>query len=329
MSAADRPKPKKLSQAEFRRLAATPPVRTVRTLGPGVADFLEQYRPERIDDDVWGRTRPAFLAAMSMCGAGSVVSAQKLAAPVASFLAWRARQGLRNIDTTAFTYPDIDAWVKAMAHQPGTLNDYAERLRSLAREVNPERCPAKWESLPRNRVRPAYTPDEVHAIVTAITGQRSPTICRQLCAIAGLGLGAGLDSPDLRHLMSGHITDDGDAGIRVSVPGSRPRAVMVRRTYEPLVRTGVRGLRPGELVLGRDATRRNIVAAIVEKAEIADPRVPRIEAARLRSTWLLWAVQQPIPLTTLLSAAGLTSGHTLYDLVATLDRTDPQPGALR
>jgi hypothetical protein len=71
------------------------------------------------------------------------------------------------------------------------------------------------------------------------------------------------------------------------------------------------------MILGRVVDRRNIVGAIVEKADLFDD-APHIEASRLRSTWLTTLMTERIPINVILDAAGLKSARTLTELVATL-----------
>ena len=78
----------------------------------------------------------------------------------------------------------------------------------------------------------------------------------------------------------------------------------------------------GRLVLGRIADRRNIVSAIVEKAELFD-EVPHLEAGRLRATWLSVLLSEHVPIAVVLDAAGLKSARTLTELIDTLPEIDP------
>jgi hypothetical protein len=134
-----------------------------------------------------------------------------------------------------------------------------------------------------------------------------------MCAIVGLGLGAGLDSTDLRPLCACHVIDHGDDGIEITVTGRRPRTVWVDEEYRGLVREGVAGLRPNALVIGQKRDRSNIAAGVIEHA-IIHRDAPHITQARLRATWLARQISQPIPLLSLMEAAGLQSVQTLVDI---------------
>lgn len=120
-----------------------------------------------------------------------------------------------------------------------------------------------------------------------------------------------------------HIDDRGDGGgIWVTIPSDRPRTVIVRRDYEPLVRAGITDLGPGALIIGRTRGRSGSVSSAIEDAEVFED-CPRIEARRLRTTWLTWLVTNRIPLNVILTAAGLTSARTITDLIAALPPSEP------
>ena len=134
-----------------------------------------------------------------------------------------------------------------------------------------------------------------------------------MCAIVGLGLGAGLDSTDLKPLRGRDVVDHGDDGIEITVTGRRPRTVRVEDDYCELVREGVTGLRPGSLVIGQKHDRNNVAARVVDQALIRGD-APHIEQTRLRATWLARKISQPVPLLALLKEAGLQSVQTLVDI---------------
>lgn len=165
-----------------------------------------------------------------------------------------------------------------------------------------------------------YTTEEEAAITRYAFRQRHGATRRQLCIAVGLCGGAGGDSVDLRHARRHHIEVTPD-GIIVNFPGPRSRRVVVRRSYEALVFAGIEGLTPGQLLIGTTVGRKNIVARIVEQAELHG--APHIEASRLRTTWLAWLMTRPVPLNVILDGAGLATARTLGDLLAYLPAGNP------
>ncbi len=212
----------------------------------------------------------------------------------------------------------IERWcsVEVNSHlDDSTASTHRARLRALASDVNAgPTAPARGHTIGKNAIRPPYNDAEIAAIIRVVQNQPSPRIGQQMCAMVGLGLGAGLDSLDLRHLTTHHVEASGAGGLFVRVQGDRPRLVAVRSRYEELVRQGLTGLRSGALLLGRNANRRNVTAHIVADA-VALGKAPHIEQSRLRSTWLTELMCAPVPLAVILTSSGLRSSRSLVELL--------------
>lgn len=162
--------------------------------------------------------------------------------------------------------------------------------------------------------------------------QPTPELTRQVSLLVGLGAGAGIDSTDLKRLHGRDAVDHGpEIGIEVHVTNlrrskdntlhERRRTVWVLREYEDLVRAGLQGVRPNQLLLGRDAERANVAASVYARAALHGD-VPELAQSRLRSTWLATHLQRATPLNLLLRAAGLTTARTLVELIAHLPQHD-------
>jgi hypothetical protein len=162
---------------------------------------------------------------------------------------------------------------------------------------------------------------------------------RELSFLIGLGLGAGLDGRDLRHVTRDGLTDldigEATPALLVTVGGTeRPRTVVVRRQYEPLVRDALRlhdSTRRGQHapVLGRKESRRNVTTPAISNAVTAQTGVGLvIDVNRLRATWLVACMTAVVPLGVLLRAAGLRSARSLTDLLAHCPEPDPADVAL-
>jgi hypothetical protein len=166
----------------------------------------------------------------------------------------------------------------------------------------------------------------MQALIRAIQVQPTEELVRRLCLCVGLGAGAGIDSPDLK-LLDACVTDHGDDGICVHVPGTHPREVWVLRDYERLVRRGLQGLRDGQPLVGRVKTRRNVAGAIYAEAILLGS-LPKPEQSRLRTTWLATLMTRSVPLAVILTAAGLKSTRTLFDLLPHLEPIAGTAGAV-
>jgi len=219
---------------------------------------------------------------------------------------------------------DVDEY--ARTGMPGSSeksrSDRRSRLRVLSDHLNPEQAPSQGVVIPREAIKPPYTAAEMQALVRAIQVQPTEEMVRRLCLCVGLGAGAGIDSPDLKLLDTSYVTDHGDDGICVQVPGAHARDLWVLRDYEHLVRRGLQGLRDGQPLVGRVKSRRNVAGAIYAEAILLGS-LPKPEQSRLRTTWLATLMTRPVPLAVILTAAGLKSTRTLFDLLPHLDSAAP------
>ena len=93
---------------------------------------------------------------------------------------------------------------------------------------------------------------------------------------------------------------------------------LIDNIREHLVRRGLQGLRDGQPLIGRIKTRRNVAAAVYADAVLLGS-LPKLEQSRLRTTWLATLMTRPVPLAVILTAAGLKSTRTLFDLLPHLD----------
>jgi hypothetical protein len=321
------------SRAAAKRAAAA--ARTAKQAPPQLpaelVAHLDSYVPEKVAPSTWTTVRTAHRDVMMRSGLKGEESFKKRSRELAHYLADRHEQGLSIAVADAMTYAAIDDhYARRCEHlTEGSRNERRSRLRKLAEAVNPGLdAPARAVTLGHQSIKPPYSADEEAAIKRLALRQRNKGSRRAMCAAVGLCAGAGCDSVDLRDMHGRHVHDFGPAGILINIPGKRPRSVVVRREYEELVRIGMEGIGPDDLVIGKVPTRRGIVSKVVESAEILGD-VPHIEAARLRATWLAWLMCRAVPLNILLDAAGLISARTLIDLLPHLPSTDPALDVLR
>ena len=204
-------------------------------------------------------------------------------------------------------------------------------LRRALRSLDPAASATRIAYQP---VAGPYSAAECAALVRLARHQPSESRRRELSFVVGLGLGAGLDGRDLRNTDRSSFVDlelpgeEPVLAVRVGCT-ERPRTVVVRLDYEPLVREALAShdaARRGASapILGRSASRRNITTPVMEHAVTAraGERVA-IEVNRLRATWLVAAMCARVPLGALLSAAGLRSARSLTDLLVHCPTPDP------
>ncbi len=322
------------SKAEAKRLAAAKRAAAEHPeeMRPELRQILDRYRPLQVDTDTWEAIRAVHHAIMARSGIAGKNSFVHRCGDLASYLAWRHEMHLPTGIREAMTFAAIDEYHRRGDHSTLSARSRDERhskLRNLARRANPGLdAPTPAATIRHQAIKAPYSHREELIIGRLALRQRKPVIRRQLCAIVGLGAGAGLDPADLRRLRRRDVVDLGDDGIRVGISGKRARTTWVRRTHEPLVRAGIDGLTGHQLVIGTNKDRRNVTTGVIAQAELLGD-VPAIEIGRLRSTWLRWAMSQTMPLSVLLNAAGLTTARTLEDLIPYLDAPQPDPTAMR
>jgi hypothetical protein len=188
------------------------------------------------------------------------------------------------------------------------------RLRALASKVHPS--PAAPPAIPagaRTRLKPPYTSREDAALLRMARGQARPERTRKLLLLIGLARGAGASSADLRIVEVTDIVDHGRHGIDVALgTGDSRRVVPVRRTYEAVVREGLKDATQTGLLFGQGG--KNAINEVVGSAVVLSSDVPRLEVGRLRTTWIAELMHLPIPLSTLMTAAGLQGARTFADI---------------
>lgn len=313
--------PRRPSKAEAlrRRAAATAQITTPTVLRPELAQIIEEFNVSR-----YGRSsqpvRPFIVEAILRSRLTGEESVRKHCRHLAALAVFCDAQGLPLSVEAVLTTATIDDYIRRGMVGASSDNRLERRRRLLwvASAANPgPNTPARLSPVGYASIKPPYTPRERAAIIRIARTQPNERAGQQLAAVVALGFGAGADSVDLRRLWIRDITLDEQAGTSVQFHGPRPRIVPVRRAAEDLLRLAVQGRRPDDLVIGRDVERKNTVATIVEDAAVY--RIPHIEPARMRATWLADLMTDTIPLAVILQAAGLKSARTLVDVLPHLD----------
>jgi len=187
-------------------------------------------------------------------------------------------------------------------------------LRALARAHESAPRPAP---LPRERAKPPYSEAEIDGYLRLARAQ--PTEARRMRATAllCLGAGAGIVGQELRHLRGRDVIAR-SGGLVVEVSGRRARAVPVLARFGAPLAEAARFAGQGYVLGGREPGRRNLSDAL-GAALSSDASLPRLEAGRLRSSWLCQCAEL-IGLRAFMDAAGLRCSQRLGDLAADLPK---------
>jgi len=301
--------------------------RTFTPLPQDCEKYLEGFRPDGVDDLMWAVAGPIVDEVMRRSQLGSREVFVRACSVVAGFFVWRVTTGQSLSLADALMPVEVDRWAAAHPEWSAQMtNTYRSRLRTVAQTVNvlwP--VPPAGASAGHIEPRAPYSSDEITQICRIAVGQRSDTHRRQVCAIVGLCAGAGLASEDLRALRRRDIDDRGDV-MFVRVPGRRSRTTVVLAEFEDLVRAGIDGLHPDDLVIKERQTRSNVTGQILDRIE-RGATDPKIDTYRLRNTWLVTQLGRSVPLNVLLAASGLQGARTLADLISYVDTVDPSTAA--
>jgi hypothetical protein len=303
-------------------------------VSPEVADAVSAYTPHKANRAAWVDNQTVAHRLVLGYRPASPRNARNVCSHVACFLTWFANwpgrtNACANVDLTELlTAGVIEAYVAASSHTDRSRASVRSTMRRAIGSLNPDAQPLK---VARPPVAAPYTPAECARIVRLAQNQPTNAATASMSFIVGLGLGAGLDTKDLRHLTAACFNetrpDAGPAVLTVTVQEDRRRTVPVRDVYAPLVRRALSihaalGKARDDLILGKVADRTNVVDAL-SRAKSADPAgVLQLRVGRLRNTWLVAAMCAPMPLAEVLRAAGLGSARTLTDLLPFCPKPD-------
>ena len=224
--------------------------------------------------------------------------------------------GLELRPEVVFCPPVIERFIVANAQgfSPPTARTLRTNCRSLGRALQayPEPAPVR---LPRERAKAPYNQTEISAYLALADAQ--PTAARRLRAgaVIALGAGAGLVGADLSHVRGGDVVAR-SGGVLVEVRGRHPRAVPVLGRFHAGLLASAAFAGTGYLTGGTERSRRNVSSALVASLS-GGADLPRLELARLRSTWLC-ELAGLMGLGAFMAAAGVGCSQRLGDIVAGL-----------
>jgi integrase len=203
-------------------------------------------------------------------------------------------------------------------------------LRFIGRQVVPHLYPADLP-LPRERSRQPYSPAEISGYLALADAQPATGRRMRAAGLVCLGAGAGLIRGDLRDARGSDVSAR-PGGVVVTVRGARPRAVPVPARYHARLLAAARFAGTGLICGGTDPGRRNLTSPLIIALD-GGGGLPRLDASRLRATWLAEVAELP-GLATFMRAAGISCSQRLGDLAAGLEPAGAagavrRPGAAR
>jgi hypothetical protein len=282
--------------------------------GPEAAGYIASWRPSSVTPQAASFARVVVAAA----GPYRRERAKSLLWAAGRLADWAAGLGLEPVPQVLLHPSVIERFT---AHAPGltgvTRRTLRTNLRFLARAVVPQLHPAD-APLPRERAKAPYSPAQIDGYL-ALAGAQ-PTAARRMRAtgLVCLGAGAGLIRSDLRAVRGTDICRR-SGGVIVEVRGKRPRAVPVLAFYRDILLASAEFAGDQLVTGGTDPGRRNVTTPLTSSLA-GGTGLPRLDASRLRATWLADCAQL-LGLATFMAAAGITCSQRLGDIIAGL-----QPG---
>jgi hypothetical protein len=295
-------------------------VQTPGSLGPQTAATIAAYRPRAVS---------AAAGAFARCVVGraapqSPKRAKALLFATGRLAAFAESVGFELCSEALLCEAAIERFILCGCQglSPATVRTLRSNLRALARALDAHPHPLSTP-LARERAKAPYSPAEIDGYLRLAACQSTEARRMRACALVCLGAGAGIVAGELRHIHGADVIAR-SGGVLVKVRAQAPlRARIVpvlARFQEPLLAAAVFAGGDGLICGGRDPGRRNLSDALCRTLS-ADPSLPRLQAGRLRSTWLYQAAQA-IGLQAFMAAAGVRCSQRLGDIAATLPAID-------
>jgi integrase len=197
---------------------------------------------------------------------------------------------------------------------PATRRTLRTNLRALARATWRYPPPA-LVALQRERAKAPYLEAEIDGFLRLADAQSTRARGLRASALVCLGAGAGVIAGELRHVRGVDVLER-SGGLLVQVGGARARAVPVHGRYQQRLLEAAAFAGERYAIGGRDPDRRNVTDTL-SRALSTDRSLPRLQAGRLRSTWLMQCAER-IGLGAFMHAAGISCSQRLGDLAAQL-----------
>lgn len=281
---------------------------------PAVAAAIATYAPASVSAAAAAFARTA----VSEAGPGSPTRAKALLWAASRLAGFGDQVGLEPKPEALLRASVIERFIAlgCVELSPASRRTLRTNLRALARARDPAPAPAP---LPRERAKPPYSQAEIAGYLRLAAAQPTATRRMRAQALVALGAGAGVIGSELRQVR-GDDVHRRSGGLVVEVSGYRARAVPVLARFGRPLEQAARFAANGYLVGGLDPERKNLTDRL-NAALGRDGGLPRLEAGRLRSSWLCECARA-IGLRAFMDAAGVRCSQRLGDLAAGA----PEPG---
>lgn len=278
-------------------------------VGDSVSGAIRQFSPKDIPDESWSRIGDVVRRSVEMVTPPTAYRAGVYLNSVTQLAYWADTIG-QSIEPDNLFHPEtIERFItERISHlTPGTQTNYRSQLRAVGRAVIGATLYPPTGKVSRPEQKPAYTPDEVNALVFWASSRATAHLRRNSLVLLALGLGVGLTSQEMSRLTGDDVFADDD-GVIVRVIGAKAREVPVLRRWEDDLESFAResGRRP---VLLPDRTRivSHSISNFVDRCSRGG--APGLSVQRLRTTWIMRQMTSGTPLAALSTVAGVDATH--------------------
>lgn len=220
--------------------------------------------------------------------------------------------------------------VGCAALSPATRGNYRSKLLRLREAVIGGDCvTGKPVKLSASDAAKPYSPAERSALWAWASGQPTDELRSGLQILLAVGLGCGLDSSEIIPLCAHDVRRPGNGAVVVAVRGRRERLVVCRRPWEQVLAEHAARFDGHAAYLFRPGVHtraKNTVTNFLSRTHPA-PGTPALKTGRLRASWMIDLIEENLPLTVILTAAGVDSLHSLSRILPYVRGTDPAHAA--
>jgi hypothetical protein len=286
--------------------------KTTRT----VSEWIEQYRPPEAPDTWDSAEGPFVREVVRKTKPVSAADAYKLMAVLSAFVTWAVSQDIALHAETLLTPDRMEEYLAAGTPQHWAYSTVVGARWAIRRVGSAATRRAPWQPAPpkpRNKTLTIpYTATQINRYRDAAGKQSTHRRRHYMRAALAFHHGAGLHPSELRHLRGNdieaadgyyliHLTDRHTSESRAP-----ERVTAVHTSYTETVRTLLAEAPTGHLAVHAGAPTIPVLHGLQNSLEYSE-QLPPMTARRLRLTWLSNALNTPVPLRSVLTAAGLNA----------------------
>ncbi|MFZ6990407.1 hypothetical protein ACO0E1_00820 [Curtobacterium sp. RRHDQ66] len=280
------------------------------------SDWIEQYRPPEAAD-TWDRAEGPFVReVVRKTKPVSAADAYKLMAALAAFVLWATRQDIALQAETLLTPGNMEEYLATGPPQNWAYSTVVGARWAIRRVGSAATRRAPWQPAspkPRNKTLTIpYTGAQINRYRDAAEKQSTHRRRHYMRAALAFHHGAGLHPSELRHLRGTdveaadgyylvHLTDRHTSESRAP-----ERVTVVHNSYTETVRALLAEAPSGHLAVHSGTPTIPVLHGLQYSLEYSE-QLPPMTARRLRLTWLSNALNTPVPLKAVLTAAGLNA----------------------